>query len=321
MSLLVRATAIALSLALSLPATAQTWPSKNVRVINPFGAGSATDVIPRIVLEQLQSNIGQPVVFEARPGAGSATGTAQVVQAEPDGYTLLVNSSAHTLVPGLYKNLSFDTARDLSGVAMIGVLPQVLITSPSFGIKNIKDFVADAKAKPGTYNYVSTGVGAATHISVEKFKLAAKMEATHVPFKSGAEALTEVVAGRMNFYFCPMGTALPYIQDGRVLGLAVSTPKRAIALPDVPTTIEAGYPDSDYTFWIGVFAPSKTPRAIIDKMHEEFTKALAAPSVKDRLTKNGVEPLAMKPAEIDKLVVDEIKANTALIQTLGLKVN
>lgn len=321
MSLLVRAAAIALSLAASLPAAAQSWPTKNVRVINPFGAGSATDVIPRIVLEQLQNNIGQPVVFEARPGAGGTTGTAQVVTAEPDGHTLLVNSSAHTLVPGLYKNLSFDTARDFVGIAMIGVLPQVLITSPALGPKTIKEFVADAKAKPGTYNYASTGVGAATHISVEKFKLAAKMDATHVPFKSGAEALTEVVAGRMNFYFCPMGTALPYIQDGRVLGLAVSTPKRAVALPNVPTTIEAGYPDSDYTFWIGVFAPAKTPRAIVERMHVEFTKALDAPSVKDRLTKNGVESLSMKPAEIDKLVVDEIKANTALIQALGLKVN
>ena len=306
-------------LASTSTAWAQTWPAKPVRVINPFGVGSATDVIPRIILEQVQANIGQPVLLEARPGAGGTTGTAQVVAADPDGYTLLVNSSALTLTPAMYRNLSFDPARDLAGVAMMGVMPQVLITAPAAGLKTVQAFVADAQAKPGTYNYASTGVGAATHISVEKFRLSAKFDATHVPFKSGAEGLSEVVTGRINFYFCPIGTALPFIQDGRLLGLAVSTPRRAVALPDVPTTLEAGYPNSDYTFWFALFAPAKTPRAIIDRLHQEVMKALDAPSVKARLQQNGVEPLAMSPAELDKHVADEIKANNELIKMLGLK--
>ena len=316
----IRVTILATALVASAStAWAQTWPAKPVRVINPFGIGSATDVIPRIILEQLQNQIGQPVIFEARPGAGGTTGTAQVVAAEPDGYTLLVNSSAHTLTPAMYKNLSFDPARDLAGVAMLGVMPQVLITSPEKGLKTVHAFVADALAKPGSYNYASTGVGAATHISVEKFRLSAKFDATHVPFKSGAEGISEVMTGRINFYFCPIGTALPFIQDGRLLGLAVSTPRRAVALPDVPTTLEAGYPSSDYTFWFAMFAPAKTPRPIIDRLHQEVVKALDAPSVKARLQQNGVEPLVMSPTELDKRVADEIKANNELIKTLGLK--
>jgi tripartite-type tricarboxylate transporter receptor subunit TctC len=317
----VSAAVAAAVLAASQPAAAQNFPAKPIRVINPFGVGSATDVIPRIILEQMQQNIGQPVVVESRPGAGGTTGTSQVVTAEPDGYTLLINSSAHTLTPAMYKSLSFDPTRDLVGVAMLGVMPQVLITSPAKGLKTIKEFVADAQAKPGTYNYASTGVGAATHVSVEKFRLSAKFEATHVPFKSGAEALSEVVAGRMNFYFCPIGTALPFIQEGRVLGLTVSTPKRAVALPEVPTTLEAGYPNSDYTFWFALFAPGKTPRPIVERLHQEVMKALDTTSVKTRLAQNGVQPLMMTPAELDNLVATEIKDNIELIKSLGLKTN
>ncbi len=315
------AVVVAMALAAVPPAGAQNFPTKPIRVINPFGVGSATDVIPRIILEQVQQNIGQPVLVEARPGAGGTTGTAQVVNADPDGHTLLVNSSAHTLTPAMYKALAFDPTRDLVGVAMLGVMPQVLITSPAKGLKTLAAFVADAKAKPGTYNYASTGVGAATHVSVEKFRLAAKFDATHVAFKSGAEALSEIVAGRIDFYFCPIGTALPFIQDGRVLGLTVSTPKRAVALPDVPTTLEAGYPNSDYTFWFALFAPAKTPRPVVERLHMEAMKALDTPSVKARLAQNGVQPLAMTPAELDKLVASEVKSNLELIRTLGLKTN
>ena len=319
MLLRVAATGILASFALTAGVAAQTLPSKPIRVINPFGVGSATDVIPRIILEQMQTNIGQPVLLESRPGAGSMTGTAQVVAADPDGTTLLVNSSAHTLVPAMYKNVSFDTAKDLAGVAMLGVMPQVIITSPAKGFKTIQEFVADAKAKPGTYNFTSLGVGSATHISAEKLRLAGNFQATHVPFKSGAEALSEIVAGRMDFYLCPIGTALPFIQEKRVVGLAVSTPKRALALPDLPTTVEAGYPNSEYVFWFGVFAPSKTPKPVIDRLHQEFTKALTNPSVSARLLKLGVEPMPMKPAELDAYVQKEVKDNIELIKVLGIK--
>src|SRR5262245_52335770 len=202
-------------------ASAQSWPTKPIRVTIPFGAGSAIDVIPRIVLEQMASQLGQPIVVETRPGAGGTVGMAQVAKADPDGYTLLVNSSAHTIVPWVYKSLSFDVARDLAGVAPLGNLPNVLITSPAKGFKTVGDLVAAAKAKPGTFNFATAGVGTATHMSAERFRLSAGFEVAHVPFKGGAEALTETIAGRVDYYFCPIATALPQIAEGRVAGLVV----------------------------------------------------------------------------------------------------
>ncbi len=240
-------------------AAAQSWPSKPIRAIIPFGAGSATDVVPRIVLEQLSAQLGQPIVVENRGGAGGTIGSAMVAKAEPDGYTILVNSSAHTITPSIYPNLSYDVARDFAAVAAVGNVPNVLIIAPSKGLNTVQDFVLAAKAKPGSFNFASVGIGSAVHLSAERFRLSAGYEAVHIPFKGGAEALTEVIAGRVDYYFCPIATALPHIRDGRLLGLAVSSPMRASTMPGLTTTLEAGYPDSDYTFWIGVFAPSQTP--------------------------------------------------------------
>ncbi len=303
------------------PSIAQTWPSKPVRVVIPFGAGSAVDVIPRIVLDQMSQQLGQPFIVENRGGAGGSTGMGQVAKADPDGYTLLVNSSAHTIVPSVYQNLSFDVARDLAGVTPLGNLPNVLITSTAKGFKTVADLVAAAKAKPGSFNFATAGVGTATHMSAERFRLSAGFEARHVPFKGGAEALTETIAGRVDYYFCPIATAMPQIAEGAVAGLVVSPPTRASGLPLVRTTIEAGYPDSDYMFWIGMFAPAKTPRAIIDRLHQEAVKAMGVANVKERLAKNGVEPLAMTPAELDKFVAQEIAGNAKLVKALNLKPN
>ena len=303
------------------PAMAQSWPSKPIRVIIPFGAGSAVDIIPRIVLEQMASQLGQPIVVETRPGAGGTLGMGQVAKADPDGYTLLVNSSAHTIVPSVYKTLSFDVARDLVAVTPIGNLPNVLITSPAKGFKTVADLVAAAKAKPDSFNFATAGVGTATHMSAERFRLSAGFEARHVPFKGGAEALTETIAGRVDYYFCPIATAMPQIADGRVVGLVVSPPQRASGLPEVRTTLEAGYPDSDYMFWIGMFAPAKTPRAVIERLYQESVKARGVATIKERLAKNGVEPLTMSPAELDDFVAKEIAANAKLVQALNLKPN
>ena len=317
-----RATAVIAAIAFTASgACAQPWPTKPIRVIIPFGAGSAVDIIPRIIFDQLSREIGQPVIIENRTGAGGTIGVGAVAKADPDGYTLLVNSSAHTVTPHVYTSLSYDTQRDLSAVIPLGNLPQVMITSPSWGFKTVGDLVAAAKAKPGTFNFSSAGVGTATHMSAERFRLSAGYEAAHVPFKGGAEALTEILASRVQYYFCPIGTALPLIREGRILGLAVSTPTKAISLPLVPTTLEAGYKDSDYTFWMGLFAPAKTPRAVIDKLHAETVKALAAPGVKVKLEQNGVEPLVMTPAQFDKHVEGEIKSNAALVKALNLKPN
>jgi tripartite-type tricarboxylate transporter receptor subunit TctC len=302
-------------------ALGDSYPSKPIRAIIPFGAGSATDVIPRIVFDQLASQLGQAIIVENRGGAGGTIGAAAVAKADPDGYTLLVNSSAHTITPAIYPNLTYDVARDFAAVGAIGSVPNVLIISPEKGLKTLPEFVAAAKAKPGAFNFASVGVGSAVHLSAERFRISAGYEAQHIPFKGGAEALTEVIAGRVEYYFCPIATALPHIRDGKLLGLAVSSPKRASALPDVPTTLEAGFADSDYTFWIGVFAPAKTPKEIVEKLNREMAAAVAAPAVRDKLGVLGVEAMPMTPSEFDAHVRAEIARYATFAKAAGLKPN
>jgi tripartite-type tricarboxylate transporter receptor subunit TctC len=314
----------AMSVGMAAAAVAQTvgttaWPTKPIKAFIPFGAGSATDVIPRAVFDLLAMELGQPIVIENRGGAGGTLGVGAVVRAEPDGYTILANSSAHTIAPWIVPSIPYDTAKDLAGVLMIGQNANVLIVSPGKGWKTVQDLVAFAKAKRGTINYGSAGVGTATHMSAEKFRLSAGFEAVHIPYKGGAEALTDVLGGRFDFYFCPISTALPLIRDGRVLALAVSTPIRASDLPDVPTTLEAGYPDSDSTIWIGVFMPAKTPRAIVEKFHAAGVKLLATPRMQEKLKQLAVDPMPLTPAEIDKRVADEIVANGKLIKAAGIQ--
>lgn len=311
----------AVLMAASMGAHAEGWPTKPVHAVIPFGAGSATDVIPRIVFDKLSQELGQQVVVENRGGAGATLGAAMVARAGPDGYTLLATSSAHTIAPALYPSLSYDVLRDFTAVGAIGSVPNVLIISPSRGIKNIQEFVAAAKAKPGSFTFASLGVGSAVHMSAERFRMSAGYDAVHIPFKGGAEALTEVIAGRVDYYFCPIATALPFIRDGKLLALAVSSRTRAAALPDVPTTLEAGFKDSDYTFWIGVFAPAKTPRDIVDKLNAEMTKAVQAPDVKEKLATLGVVPATMSPAEFGAEVKNELGTYAAFAKATGMKLN
>jgi tripartite-type tricarboxylate transporter receptor subunit TctC len=302
-------------------ALAQAWPNRQIRVIIPFGAGSATDIVPRIVFEQLSPQLGQPIVVENRTGAGGTLGTAAVARAEPDGYTLLAHSNAHTVAPAIYASLAYDPAGDFAGVMPLGSLPNVLIIAPSKGFKTIQDMVAAAKAKPGSFNYASVGVGSGTHLSVEKLKLSAGFDAVHVPFRGGPEALTEVIAGRVDFYFCPINTALPHIREGKLVALVTSATARSPELPDVPTTLEAGYRDADFPIWIGLLAPAKTPREIIDKLHAETVKAVQAPAVQDKLSKAGIGPLALTPAQFDARIRAEIAANGAVARAAGIKPN
>ena len=313
--------AAGITLAFAATAAAQEWPAKPIRVIVPVGAGAGPDIVPRIVLEQVGQQIGQTFVFENRPGAGTTTGTAAVARADADGYTLLATSSSLSTAPALYQNLTYNTTKDLAGIAQFGALPMNFVVHPDAPYKTVADFVTFAKSGQKPINFATTGVGSSPHLAAERFRLSAGFEAKHVPFKSGAEALTEIIAARVEFYFCPIGTALPVIQDGRIVGLAVSTPKRTVALPNVPTTLEAGYANSDYTFWVGMFAPAKTPRAVIERLHAETVRAMDVPSVRQRLAQNGVEPLAMTPAELDAFVAAELPVNAKLVQTLGLKGN
>lgn len=302
-------------------APGQTWPTKPIRAVIPFTAGSLTDVVPRAVFDQLSVQLGQPIVVENRGGAGGTIGTAMVARAEPDGYTMLAHSSAHTIAPAVYPNLSYDVVRDFAAVIPLGSILNVLIVSPAKGYRTLHDLVAAAKAKPGSLTFASAGVGSGTHLSAERFRFSAGYEAVHVPFRGGPEALTEVISGRVDYYFCPLGTALPHIREGRLLALAVSGSKRASALPDVPSTVEAGFPESDYTPWIGLFMPVRTPRAIIERLHAETTKALEVPTVRERLTALGTEPMPMSPAEFDAYVRKDLEISAALAKAVGMKPN
>ena len=301
-------------------ALAQTWPSKPIRAIIPFAAGSATDVIPRVVFEPLSAQLGQPIVVENRGGAGTTIGAALVAKAEADGYTLLATSSAHTLVPTVYPSAPYDTAADFTAVVSLGSSPNVLVVSPAKDFKTAQDLVAAAKARPGSFNFASAGVGSATHLSAERFRMAAGFDAVHIPFRGGAEAITEVLAGRAEFYFCPLGTALPQVREGKLLALAVSSPKRAALLPDVPSVVEL-FPNSDYAFWIGVFMPAKTPRDIVDRFHREAIKTMQLPNVKERLETLGMDPMPLTPAEFDAHVRSEIASTGLLAKAAGLSSN
>jgi len=302
-----------------LPVHAETWPSRLIRATIPFGAGSATDVVPRLVFDHLAAELGQPIVVENRPGAGGTLGTALVVKADPDGYSVLAHSSALAIAPAIFPGLTFDASRDLKGVLMIGSSAGVMIVSPSRPWKTVQDFITEAKAKPGSISFGSVGIGSAVHISAEKFRLAAGIEATHVPYRGGPEVIADVIGGRVDFYFCPLATALPLIQAGRVRALLVSTSKRAAELPDVPTPSEIGLKDAESISWFGVFVPSKTPPDIIEKLHAAGVKVLADPATQASLKQLGVEPLPMTAPELDDFVKRETAANLEVIKAAGIK--
>lgn len=310
--------AIALAFA-ALNAGAETWPTKPLRVIVPAGAGSTADIVTRAVSEHLVPQIGQSIVVENRPGAGGTIGSGYVAKANPDGYTILAHSSAYTIAPSLYSSLSYDPARDLTPVVPLGISPVVLVVSPAKGFKSVDAFVATAKSKPGTFNFSSVGVGTATHMSAERFRFSAGVDAAHVPFKGGADAMLEVIAGRVDFFFGPVGLVLPQVRQGKLTALVVNSSKRSAALPDLPTTQEAGYANAEYPIWFGLFLPAKTPREIVDRLHAETSKALQSPKLREKLAALGVEPMAMTPQEFDALVQKEIGINATLVKTIGLK--
>jgi tripartite-type tricarboxylate transporter receptor subunit TctC len=277
-------------------------------------------MIGRTVLDQLSQQLGQPIVVENRPGAGNTIGMATAARSDADGYTILINSSSHTIVPATYGNLPF-TLRDFTPVIPLGNMPTVLVVSPSKGYKNVADFVAAAKAKPGSMNYSTAGAGNFSHFASEVFRRAAGFQAVHVPSKGAPEALTEVLADRVDFFFAPLIVALPFLKDGKVQALAVSGSQRAAALPDVPTTVEAGFPNSEYNFWVGMFAPSKTPSPILDKLYAETRKALQNPAVQEKLARLGADPMILTTPEFEKLVQAEVAINTKIAATAGVKAN
>jgi len=313
------AIALPLLLAVSSQVSAENWPTRPIKVIVPYPAGSATDVIPRTVFAEVQKALGQPIVVENRPGAGSTLGTATVAKAEPDGYTFLVAASAYTTLPLIFPNITYDPVKDLTGVLPLANSPSVLVIAPSKGLKTVGDLVAAARANPGAMNYVTIGPGSAAHFATERFRVVAKFQAQPVSYKGSPEGLTDVMTGRVDFYFSPLLPALPLIRDGRLSALAVSSPQRSADLPDVPTTVEAGYRNSEYNFWFGVFAPAKTPPDIINKLYEESAKALTNPDVQEKLTKLGVQPMPMTTAQFNEYVRKELRDNAELVKAAGIK--
>jgi tripartite-type tricarboxylate transporter receptor subunit TctC len=311
--------ALGLSAIAACNAHAQAWPSKPLHVIIGTTPGNAVDVIPRTVFAQLSPELGQPIVVENRPGAGATIGAAAVARAAPDGHTILVASSAHTFAPAAYSNLSYDTVRDFSAVLPLGSLPNVLVVSPARGIKALRDFVAAGKAKSGAFTFGSAGVGSATHLSAERLRLSAGLDALHIPFRGIPEAYTEIIAGRVDFAFGAITSALPLIQDGRLVPLAVSTTTRSSLLPNVPTTLEAGYPDSDYTFWVGMFVPAKTPRDVVDRLHRDTSRVLQSAAMRDKLATLGVDPMVKTPSEFEAFIKDEIAVNVNFVKAAKLK--
>jgi tripartite-type tricarboxylate transporter receptor subunit TctC len=308
-------------LALGAVASAQaadTWPSRSIEVISPFTAGNANDVVGRVVLDEVGRQIGQSFVIENHPGAGGSLGAAEVARADPDGYMALLYSSSLSSQVVLHKTLPYDPVRDFVPVAMFGIQPSVLVATPSRGWKSVADLVAAAKAKPGELNFASAGIGAASHMAAERLRLAANIDVQHVPFRGPVEAFSEVIAGRIDFYYLPIAPALPNIKNGKVVALAVSTPKRAASLPDVPTVAEAGYPGAEYLFWGGLALPARTPRAIVDKLHAAISKALDDATVQQRLSTLGVQPRPMSVDEFGKFVRDDVAATIKLAKDINL---
>jgi tripartite-type tricarboxylate transporter receptor subunit TctC len=304
---------------LSRSAFAQAWPSRPIRAMIPFAAGSSLDIVGRLVLDPLATQLGQPVVVENRGGAGGTIGTGLVAKADPDGYSVLIQASAHSAAPAAYPNITYDVAKDFVAIIPFGTLPNVTVVAPASGIKTLKDLVA--KAKAGSITYASAGVGSATHWAAERIRVAGEFQGVHVPFRGGPEALTEVMTGRVDFTSMGMSSALPLIKDGKLVPIAVSTPTRSKTLPDVPTTIEAGLPDSDYVYWMGLFAPAKTPPAIIARLRTEAEKALKNPNVVEKFATQGIEPMPLTSEQFDALIKKEIATNVALVKAAGLKFN
>ena len=303
-------------------AHAQTWPTRQpIRVIVPLTPGSAIDIVGRLVFEQVSKQIGQTVVIENRSGASQTLGAGAVAKADPDGYTMLVAGSALAVVPSTMANLSFNVQSDLVPVGSLANVPLVMVVNPSKGYKTLHDFVAAAKAKPGSFTYGSGGRGDATHLAAERFRLAAGFDGLYVPFRGAPEVLTEIMAGRLDFYMSAAAPAMPLITGGKLQALAVASAKRGVSLPDVPTTTEAGFANSDYEFWVGAFAPAATPRALVDRLNQEILKALATPNVQDRLKGLGGSPTPITAQAFADQFKREIDVNARLVRAVGLQPN
>jgi len=303
----------------ALQALAQGYPSKPVHVIITFPAGTATDIVGRVVTQKLSEFWGQPVLAENRAGAGGSIGAAVVAKAAADGYTLLIDSNAHVVTPAIYAKLPYDTLKDFVDISPLAGQPNVLVVTPGSSVKSLADFLAEAKAKPGQINFASAGIGSGTHLNLEKFRLVTGINVVHVPYKGTPEVVSDLMAGRVNYYFAPIAPAIPLIRDGRLRALAVSSAKRSSELPDVPTVAEAGVPGFEFTLWFGLWGPTGMPADILDKISKDVNGALASTDVRERLAKLGSDTMIMTPGEFSQFVRRELDDYARIIKAVGIK--
>lgn len=307
------------TLPLAANAQQQKYPSKPIRVIVPFSAGSQTDILARMIGQKMFEHWGQQVVVDNRPGAGGRLASEMVLNANADGYNLLMQSASHAINATLYRKLPYDTVKDFAGVTQVASVPNVLVVAPSQNIKSVKDLIALAKAKPGQINFGSAGIGSGTHINGEQFKLAAGIDVTHIPYKGTPEALTDTATGRIHYFFSPLVPALPFIRDKRLIPLAVSTAKRSPVLPDVPTVAEAGLPGFEFDLWYGLLAPRKTPKAVVNQLSQEVARILELPDVKERMLRDGAVPKASTPEQFDAFIRAEVEKLGKVVKASGAK--
>jgi tripartite-type tricarboxylate transporter receptor subunit TctC len=307
--------ALALALLGAPAATAQDWPAKQqIKVVVPFNAGSATDIAGRIVFEQVGRQIGQSFVFENRGGAGTTLGAAMVAKADPDDYTLLVNSTSQVVVASTYPKLPYSVTDDFIAISALADIPFVVSTTINY--KTMKE-VIEAGKKPGGIFYGTNGPGSSGHLFMERLRLSAGYPVTHVPFRGTVEALTEVIAGRIDMFPAPALNAISLTNDGKLSSLAVSSPKRLPLMPNVATLAEVGLPDAQYQFWVGAFAPAKTPKAIIDRLNREIIAALHVKETADKIIALGGSPMPMTATEFDAFVKKEIALNAEIVKASG----
>ena len=311
--------AFAIGLCVAASTFAQGYPSKRVRVIVPFSAGSGVDIVARMVSQKLTEFWGQPVAVENHIGAGGTVGAGVVAKSPPDGYTLLVNTTAHAVNVALYSKLPYDPLKDFVDISPLVAQPYVLVVGTSAGVKTVSDLIAVAKVKPGQLKFGSAGAGSGTHMVAEKFRLAAGIDVVHLPNKGGPEANADATAGRVTYWFPPIALALPQVREGRLLALGLSSARRSSLLPDVPTIAETGLAGFEDTIWYGMWAPAATPAEVVNQLSKDVARALATPDVRDRLSKLGAEPMNMTPAEFARLVRSEIDSAARVVKAAGIK--
>ena len=316
--LITLAAAAAMAAAATL-ATAQDYPAKPIRIIVPLTPGSGADIAGRIVAKHLSEAWKQPVVVENRPGAGGQIGTQAVTKADPDGYTLLVQSASHAANPAIYKTLPYDPLKDLVDVAILGITPYVMVTAKGGEYPTLRKLIDAAKAKPGAIPFASAGVGSSTHLAAEYFAQVAGVKMLHVPYKGSPEAIQDAMTGRSAFYMAPINTVVGQMKDGKLATLGVSAVRRAEVMADVPTLAEQGLKDFDISLWFGVWAPAGTPPAIVQKLNAQITAILQGAEVRDQFAKLGITPAPMKPEEFARFVRQQIDTYRTIVKQADIQ--